>query len=104
MSDSSHQVPSYPPCPYPPVNETISATTGAPVSEPTPTAAKPGLRIFYASAHDILSYPCEDGNPELVRDASVSLSHGAHGQWIENVHLETYNSERGFWIGHDAEG
>ena len=76
---------------------------GTSVSKPVPTPAKPGLRIFYASAHDILSYPCEDGNPELVRDASVSLPHGGHGQWIENVHLETYGSEREFWVGRDAE-
>ncbi|KAG8907450.1 hypothetical protein FRB99_004245 [Tulasnella sp. 403] len=36
-----------------------------------------------------------DGNPELVRDASVSL-HGAHGQFIENVHLEQYTSDEDF--------
>ena len=76
---------------------------GTSVSNPIPTPAKPCLRIFHASAHDILSYPCEDGNPELVRDASVSLPHGGHGQWIENVHLETYGSEREFWVAHDAE-
>jgi hypothetical protein len=99
-----HQAPSYPPNPYPPLNEIASsATTGASVSKSTLTPAKPGLRIFYASAHDILSYPCEDGNPELVRDASVSLPNGAHGQWIENVHLETYESEREFWVGHVSE-
>jgi len=101
----SHQTSSYPPDPYPPLDGTaISATLmGESVSKPIPTSAKPGLRIFYASAHDILSYPCEDGNPELVRDASVSLPHGSHGQWIENVHLETYESEREFWVGRDAE-
>jgi histone deacetylase HOS3 len=101
----SYQASSYPPDPYPPVNETASlSTSGTPVWKPTPISAKPGLRIFYGSAHDILSYPCEDGNPELVRDASISLPHGAHGQWIENVHLETYESEQEFWIGHEDEG
>jgi len=101
MSDSRRTT-SHPPGPAP-SGKTLSATPGASVSKPTPTLTKPGLRLFYASAHDILSYPCEDGNPELVRDASVSLPHGAHGQWIENVHLETYESEREFWIGRDAE-
>lgn len=100
----SQQTRSHLPDPYPPQGGTVlSATPGEPVSKPTPTHTKPGLRLFYASAHDILSYPCEDGNPDLVRDASVSLPHGAHGQWIENVHLETYESEREFWIGRDAE-
>ena len=95
---------SYPPDPYPPpTGISPSANLETSASKPTPTLAKPGLRIFYASAHDILSYPCEDGNAELVRDASVSLPHGAHGQWIENVHLETYESERDFWVGQDGE-
>ncbi|KAH6905166.1 histone deacetylase domain-containing protein [Coprinopsis sp. MPI-PUGE-AT-0042] len=55
-----------------------------------------GPQIYYGSIHDILSYPCEDGKPELVQAASVSL-HGAHGQHIENVHLQTYTSEEHFW-------
>lgn len=54
-----------------------------------------GPQIYYSSLHDILSYPCEDGNPDLVRDASISLG-GAHGQYIENVHLEPYASEEDF--------
>ncbi|PVF97145.1 Arginase/deacetylase [Serendipita vermifera] len=56
----------------------------------------PGLQIFYSSLHDILSFPCEDGDPNLVRDASISIS-GAHGQFIENVHLQTYTSHEDFW-------
>jgi histone deacetylase HOS3 len=100
----SQQTPSHLPNPYPPPGGTdLLAKPGTPVLKPAPTSTKPGLRLFYASAHDILSYPCEGGDPELVRDASVSLPHGAHGQWIENVHLETYESEREFWIGRDAE-
>lgn len=54
-----------------------------------------GLQIFYASLHDILSFPCEEGNPELVRDASVSVA--AHGQFIENMHLEPYSTHEEFW-------
>ncbi|KAK0455328.1 histone deacetylase domain-containing protein [Desarmillaria tabescens] len=57
---------------------------------------KPGPRIFYSSIHDILSYPCEDGKPQLVQAASVSI-HGAHGQYIENVHLQTYESQEHFF-------
>ncbi|KAJ7618768.1 Arginase/deacetylase [Roridomyces roridus] len=56
-----------------------------------PPPAKPGPQVYYGSIHDILSYPCEDGKAVLVQAASVSI-HGAHGQHIENVHLETYTS------------
>ncbi|KAK7690176.1 hypothetical protein QCA50_006827 [Cerrena zonata] len=59
-------------------------------------SAKPGPQIFYGSIHDVLSYPCEDGKPELVQAASVSL-HGPHGQYIENIHLQTYKSNEEFW-------
>ncbi|TFK34787.1 histone deacetylase domain-containing protein [Crucibulum laeve] len=57
---------------------------------------KPGPQVYYGSIHDILSYPCEDGKPHLVQAASVSL-HKSHGQYIENVHLQTYTSEEHFW-------
>ncbi|KAJ3788333.1 Arginase/deacetylase [Lentinula aff. detonsa] len=60
-----------------------------------PSTITPGLQIYYSSIHDILSYPCEDGTPSIVQAASVSIS-GAHGQWIENVHLQNYESG-GFW-------
>ncbi|KAG9013540.1 hypothetical protein FRB94_002134 [Tulasnella sp. JGI-2019a] len=56
---------------------------------------KRGLKIFYGSLHDVLSYPCEDGDADLIRDASVSL-HDAHGQYIENIHLQPYASEQEF--------
>ncbi|KAL9938270.1 hypothetical protein V8E36_002893 [Tilletia maclaganii] len=54
-----------------------------------------GLKIFYGSLHDIESYPCETGDPELVRDASTCIE-GAHGQWTWNVHLDSYTSEADF--------
>ena len=38
----------------------------------------------------------QDGKPALVQAASTSL-HNAHGQWIENVHLQSYTSEEHFW-------
>ncbi|KAJ6015674.1 hypothetical protein N7540_010265 [Penicillium herquei] len=52
--------------------------------------------IGYYSLHDINSYPCEDGNPEKVRNASVCMD-GAHGQSIWNVHLDTWETENDFW-------
>ncbi|VDC05529.1 unnamed protein product [Peniophora sp. CBMAI 1063] len=63
---------------------------GAPVDD------KPSMQVYYGSVHDILSYPCEDGKMELVQAASVSI-HGQHGQYIENIHLETYDSDDEFW-------
>ncbi|KAJ6544597.1 Arginase/deacetylase [Mycena vulgaris] len=64
--------------------QTLEMEGGAPVS-------KKGPQVYYGSIHDILSYPCEDGKAELVQAASVSIG-GSHGQYIENVHLETYTS------------
>ncbi|KAJ7273763.1 Arginase/deacetylase [Mycena rebaudengoi] len=56
-----------------------------------PPTSKKGPQVYYGSIHDILSYPCEDGKPEIVQAASASI-HGAHGQHIENVHLQSYTS------------
>ncbi|KAI0647911.1 Arginase/deacetylase [Trametes meyenii] len=67
----------------------LEAEAGAPVHNP-------GLQVYYGSIHDILSYPCEDGKPELIQAASVSI-HGPHGQHIENIHLKPYTSEKEFW-------
>ncbi|KAI5478550.1 sulfate transporter [Pseudohyphozyma bogoriensis] len=53
------------------------------------------LQIMYASLHDVFSYPCEDGDPALVQAASVNLS-GGHGQYISNVHLESWQHEAEF--------
>ncbi|KAJ5175390.1 uncharacterized protein N7482_001267 [Penicillium canariense] len=52
--------------------------------------------IGYYSLHDINSYPCEGGDPDKVRNASVCVD-GAHGQSIWNVHLETWETEAEFW-------
>ncbi|KAG8733094.1 hypothetical protein FRC10_000424 [Ceratobasidium sp. 414] len=54
-----------------------------------------GLQIFYGSLHDILSYPCEDGDPALTMAASINIS--AHGQHIENVHLQEWADENDFF-------
>ncbi|EAW13364.1 histone deacetylase hosB [Aspergillus clavatus NRRL 1] len=53
-------------------------------------------RIGYFSLHDINSFPCEGGDPEKVRNASVCIDK-AHGQSIWNVHLETWKDEAEFW-------
>ncbi|WVQ63278.1 uncharacterized protein L199_001429 [Kwoniella botswanensis] len=54
-----------------------------------------GWKGFYGSVHDIYSYPCEDGDVELIKDASISLA--AHGQYIENIHLQPYEDEADFY-------
>lgn len=41
------------------------------------------LRLFYSSLHDIESFPCEDGDAGMIKDASTCVE-GAHGQWIWN--------------------
>ncbi|KAE8387625.1 hypothetical protein BDV23DRAFT_160756 [Aspergillus alliaceus] len=52
--------------------------------------------IGYFSLHDINSYPCEMGEPEKVRNASVCIDK-AHGQSVWNVHLEPWKTELEFW-------
>lgn len=53
-------------------------------------------RIGYFSLHDINSYPCEMGDLEKVRNASVCIDK-AHGQSIWNVHLDSWKNEPEFW-------
>ncbi|KAJ8609514.1 hypothetical protein MRB53_039072 [Persea americana] len=50
--------------------------------------------IAYYSLHDIYSYPCESGNIDKIREASVSIS--AHGHNVHNVHLKPYTTEEQF--------
>ena len=52
--------------------------------------------IGYFSLHDINSYPCEWGDEEKVRNASLCLEN-AHGQTIWNVHLQPWKNESEFW-------
>ncbi|KAL4803944.1 histone deacetylase domain-containing protein [Aspergillus unguis] len=59
-------------------------------------AAHKKAMIGYFSLHDINSYPCEMGDPEKVRNASVCVDK-AHGQSIWNVHLEPWKTEKEFW-------
>jgi len=52
--------------------------------------------IGYFSLHDINSYPCEMGDEEKVKNASICIDN-AHGQNIWNVHLQPWKSEAEFW-------
>lgn len=52
--------------------------------------------IGYFSLHDINSYPCEGGDEDKVRNASVCIEN-AHGQSVWNVHLEPWKSPSEFW-------
>ena len=52
--------------------------------------------IGYFSLHDINSYPCEMGDEDKVRNASLCIEN-AHGQSIWNVHLQPWKSESHFW-------
>ncbi|RYP11095.1 hypothetical protein DL764_000253 [Monosporascus ibericus] len=52
--------------------------------------------IGYFSLHDINSYPCEYGDEEKVKNASLCIDN-AHGQNIWNVHLQEWKTEVEFW-------
>jgi len=52
--------------------------------------------IGYFSVHDINSFPCEWGDEEKVRNASVCIDN-AHGQNVWNVHLQEWKTEVEFW-------
>ncbi|PHH54123.1 Histone deacetylase HOS3 [Ceratocystis fimbriata CBS 114723] len=53
-------------------------------------------QIGYFSLHDINSYPCEMGDEEKVKNASICID-GAHGQNIWNIHLQPWKTEADFW-------
>ena len=63
---------------------------------PKNAAAHKKTPIGYYSLHDINSYPCEFGDEEKVRNASLCIDN-AHGQSIWNVHLESWKSLDDFW-------
>ena len=52
--------------------------------------------IGYFSLHDINSYPCEMGDEEKVKNASLCIEN-AHGQSVWNVHLHSWKTEKEFW-------
>ncbi|KAL1998937.1 hypothetical protein VTN02DRAFT_5320 [Thermoascus thermophilus] len=66
------------------------------VSSPKNAAQHKKTAIGYFSLHDINSYPCETGDEEKVRNASVCIDN-AHGQSTWNVHLEPWKTPVEFW-------
>ncbi|KJZ72995.1 hypothetical protein HIM_07567 [Hirsutella minnesotensis 3608] len=66
------------------------------VSAPKNASAWKKTSIGYFSIHDINSYPCEMGDEEKVKNASLCIEN-AHGQTIWNVHLESWKDHRDFW-------
>lgn len=54
------------------------------------------IPIGYFSLHDINSYPCEWGDEEKIKNASLCVEN-AHGQSIWNVHLEPWKNHTDFW-------
>jgi len=65
-------------------------------SMPKNTPISKKTAIGYFSLHDINSYPCEMGDDERVRNASLCIEN-AHGQSIWNVHLQPWKTEAEFW-------
>ncbi|KAG7007867.1 histone deacetylase HOS3 [Physcia stellaris] len=65
----------------------------------TPISKK--TAIGYFSLHDINSYPCEMGDEEKVRNASMCIEN-AHGQTIWNVHLQPWKTEADFWALYES--
>ena len=66
------------------------------MSLPKNAAPAKKTSIGYFSLHDINSYPCEWGEEDKVRNASLCIEN-AHGQNIWNVHLQPWKTEAEFW-------
>ena len=69
-------------------SRTASLPKNTPISKKT--------AIGYFSLHDINSYPCEMGDEDKVRNASLCLEN-AHGQTMWNVHLQPWKTDAEFW-------
>ncbi|CAD6570508.1 MAG: hypothetical protein ASARMPREDX12_003656 [Alectoria sarmentosa] len=66
----------------------------ASLSKNTPISKR--TAIGYFSLHDINSYPCEMGDEEKIRNASLCIEN-AHGQTIWNIHLQPWKTDAEFW-------
>ncbi|KAL5044469.1 hypothetical protein BDW71DRAFT_186044 [Aspergillus fruticulosus] len=66
------------------------------LAAPKNAAVHKKAMVGYFSLHDINSYPCEMGEADKIRNASVCIEK-AHGQSIWNVHLEPWKTEQEFW-------
>ena len=63
---------------------------------PKNAATSKKTSIAYFSLHDINSYPCEWGDEDKVRNASLCLEN-SHSQTIWNVHLQPWKDDAEFW-------
>ncbi|KAI1208406.1 Arginase/deacetylase [Annulohypoxylon truncatum] len=52
--------------------------------------------IGYFSLHDINSFPCESGDDNVIKNASVCIEN-AYGQSVWNVHLQEWKTLEEFW-------
>ncbi|KND92232.1 Histone deacetylase HOS3 [Tolypocladium ophioglossoides CBS 100239] len=66
------------------------------ITAPKNASAWRKTSIGYFSLHDINSYPCEMGDEEKVKNASLCIDN-AHGQTVWNVHLQSWKTEQDFW-------
>ncbi|KAI5868377.1 Arginase/deacetylase [Durotheca rogersii] len=63
---------------------------------PRNVAAWKRTSIGYFSLHDINSFPCEQGDEDKVKNASLCIEN-AHGQTMWNVHLDAWKTDLEFW-------
>ncbi|KAK7997933.1 hypothetical protein PG989_005973 [Apiospora arundinis] len=66
------------------------------IKQPKNAAPWKKSSIGYFSLHDINSYPCEAGDIDNIKNASLCIDN-AHGQNVWNVHLQEWGSEVEFW-------
>ncbi|PLW13512.1 hypothetical protein PCASD_23944 [Puccinia coronata f. sp. avenae] len=65
---------------------------------PPDASGKRRLMISYSSLHDINSYPCEDGDPVRIKEASLNICVGnAINQFVQNLHLQDWSDEHDFF-------
>lgn len=74
---------------------TLNELANSPNTSLKKTAGIHVPQIGYFSLHDINSYPCEYGDTEKIKNASLNIE--SHGQFIQNMHLKPYRKTDDFW-------
>lgn len=74
---------------------TLNELANSPNTSLKKTAGIHVPQIGYFSLHDINSYPCEYGDTEKIKNASLNIE--SHGQFIQNMHLKAYRRADDFW-------
>lgn len=74
---------------------TLNELANSPNTSLKKTAGIHVPQIGYFSLHDINSYPCEYGDTEKIKNASLNIE--SHGQYIQNMHLKSYRRVDDFW-------